>query len=130
MTAGDICPHCTHPLERHTGRCKDCGCMWLDPATMPLPPPPEPPSQHDELVANIENVIWAALEAQQEELAKGPYVDREMSMVDSSGAGLDMTAVAKAVAAVFVDDQDDCTWCHSCTAIQGWAEPINGDDAE
>lgn len=98
--------------------------MWPNPAD--IPPPPEPPSELDKLVAHIEDVIWSALEQQREELAMGPYVDREMGMVDSSGAGLDMTAVATAVAAIFIDNQDDCTWCHNPCAISGWAEPING----
>jgi hypothetical protein len=123
------CSHCTHPWDRHTGRCMECGCMWTDPAKQP-PPPPEPPSARDELIANIENTIWVELERQQEDLAMGPYVDREMGMVDSSGAGLDMTAVAATVATLFVDSQDDCTWCHDCTAIDGWKLPIEGDDDE
>lgn len=129
-TPADTCPHCTHPWAGHTpdygnpqaGRCVECGCRWRNPAD--IPPPPEPPNP---LIVNIANTIWGELQAQAESDPYGVCVDRENSFVDGE---IDMTAVAKAVAAVFVDDQDDCTWCHSCTAIQGWAEPINGDNAE
>ncbi|AHK12116.1 hypothetical protein PBI_ALSFRO_65 [Mycobacterium phage Alsfro] len=72
------------------------------------------------LINSIENTIWNALEQQD-----GPYVDREMGMVDASGAGLDMTAVAAAVADIFVDSEDDCSWCHSPCAAGGWSEPAD-----
>ena len=122
MSDEPTCPHCSHEWSRHHERdCEDCGCMWTDPAKAPKPPPP--PSARDLLVANIENTIWAALEAQAE-VGMGPYVDREMDMVDASGAGLDMTAVAAAVAELFVDSEDDCSYCHSPLAIDGWRHPI------
>lgn len=98
--------------------------MWPNPADIPELPPPTP---REELIANIEDTIWADLE-RQSEAGMGPYVDREMGMVDTSGAGLDMTAVAAAVAKIFVDSRDDCSWCHSCTAIDGWKRPIGDDD--
>lgn len=127
------CPHCTHPWVEHSNlisgamRCH-CGCMWPDPST--IPPPPEPPTARDELIATIENTIWNALDHQQESGGPfSPYVDREMGMVDASGAGLDMTAVAAAVAALFVDDEDDCTNCHSPCAIHTWkTNPTGGDE--
>lgn len=78
----------------------------------------------DELIANIEDVIWTALELQAEQ-GMGPYVDRDMGMVDASGAGLDMTAVAAAVAAIFVDKQGDCSWCHNPCAVDGWKLPLD-----
>ena len=103
--------------------------MWTDPTN--VPPPPEPPSARDELIANIENVMWTELERQQEDLAMGPYVDRDMGMVDSSGAGFDMTAVAAAVAELFVDSQDDCSHCHSNDAINSWKNcPCETGEAE
>ncbi|ATN88697.1 hypothetical protein SEA_DEMSCULPINBOYZ_102 [Mycobacterium phage Demsculpinboyz] len=80
----------------------------------------DPQSTRDRLIANIENTIWNALEQQD-----GPWVDREMGMVDASGAGLDMTAVAAAVADIFVDSEDDCSWCHSPCAVGGWSEPVD-----
>ncbi|SHQ63009.1 Uncharacterised protein [Mycobacteroides abscessus subsp. bolletii] len=100
-----VCPYCEHPWDIHDERyldsrqCRDCGCLWRNPAD--IPPPPPPPTEQDELVANIEDVIWTALELQAEQ-GIGPYIDRDMDMVDASGAGLDMTAVAAAVAAIFV----------------------------
>ncbi|QSM03918.1 hypothetical protein PROPHIGD91-2_65 [Mycobacterium phage prophiGD91-2] len=78
----------------------------------------------DDLIANIENVIWSALELQAEQ-GMGPYVDRDMGMIDASGAGLDMTAVAAAVAAIFVDKQGDCSWCHNPCAVDGWKLPLD-----
>ncbi|WP_100479535.1 DUF7374 family protein [Mycobacteroides abscessus] len=81
----------------------------------------------DELIANIEGVIWSALELQAEQ-GMGPYVDRSTDMVDASGAGLDMTAVAAAVAAIFVDKQGDCSWCHSPCAVGGWKIPLDTAD--
>lgn len=124
-TEGELCPHCGHTWSVHNKRCDECGCLWTDPAKAPQPPPP--PTARDELVANIENVIWAELE-RQAEVGMGPYVDRDMDMVDASGAGLDMTAVAAAVSALFVDSQDDCSWCHNPCAIDGWAHPITTED--
>jgi hypothetical protein len=114
------CPHCGHEWTRHNKRCADCGCMW--PAPKPPEPEPSPPTYREQLIAHIENVIWAELETQAEE-GMGPYVDREMDMVDASGAGVNMTAVAAAVAAIFVDSIDDCSWCHSPSAIGGWKTP-------
>lgn len=130
-TPEDICPHCTHTWAGHTpdydnpqaGRCVECGCRWRNPAD--IPPPPPPMTAYDKLIANIENVIWNELEAQAEQDGPfAPYVDRDNPCIDGHP---DMTAVAAAVARIFIDSQDDCTWCHSCTAIQGWAEPLNGD---
>lgn len=116
------CPHCKHSWNAHTPNCMACGCMWTNPADAPEPPPP--PSGREQLIANIEHVIWTELERQSETERFGPYVDREMAMVDASGSGLNMTTVAAAVANLFVDSQDDCSWCHSCTAISGWKQPI------
>jgi hypothetical protein len=67
--------------------------MWSPPE--PERPPTPSPSARDLLVAGIENVMWTELERQADE-GMGPYVDREMGMVDASGAGLDMSAVAGA----------------------------------
>jgi len=89
-----------HPWGMHEATCTACGCMWPNPADIPEPPPP--PTVHEELIANIENTIWNDLE-RQAEAGMGPYVDREMGMVDASGAGVDMTAVAASVAKLFVD---------------------------
>lgn len=75
------------------------------------------------LVANIEDIIWTELE-RQSKMGMGPYVDRGMGMIDASGAGLNMTAVAEAVATLFVDDQDDCSCCHSPSAIGVWGNPM------
>lgn len=86
------CPHCGHGWASHTSRCY-CGCYWW-----PTPPAPTPPTALELLIARIEDVIWTELERQAEE-GMGPYVDREMDMVDASGAGLNMTAVAAAVVA-------------------------------
>lgn len=119
-----ICQHCTHEWARHNPRC-DCGCMWTDPAKAPKPPPP--PSARDQLIASIEDVIWTELE-RQAEAGMGPYIDRDMDMVDTSGAGLDMTAVAAVVAELFVDSEDDCSYCHSPSAIDGWRHPVGGED--
>lgn len=94
--------------------------MWSNPANAPKPPPP---TARYQLIANIENIIWTELECQAE-VGMGPYVDREMDMVDASGTGLNMTAVAAAVASLFVDDQDDCSWCHNPCAIDGWKRPL------
>lgn len=130
MSDDDTCPHCGHLWDNHDGlltgleRCDVCGCMW----TQPKPPPP-PPSGRDQLIATIADTIWTELERQSAD-GQGPYVDREMDMVDASGAGLDMNAVAAAVAAIFVDSEDDCSWCHSCTAIDGWKRPLTEDDPE
>lgn len=44
----------------------------------------------------IEDAIWSTLEAQEYPMG-GPYVDRDMSMIDSSGSEVDMAAAAKAV---------------------------------
>ncbi|OBK92394.1 hypothetical protein A5646_03575 [Mycobacterium sp. 1245499.0] len=44
---------------------------------------------HDELVNRVANAMWTALEAQD-----GIYVDRAMDMIDASGSGVDMHAVA------------------------------------
>lgn len=127
MSDGLTCPHCTHPWDAHIdnrGRtaCQECGCMWPNPANVPAPP--EPPSARDELIANIENTIWNTLAAQDHPMG-GPFVDREMSMIDSSGSEVDMTAVAAAVAALFIDSQDDCSYCHSPCAIAGWKIPLD-----
>lgn len=136
MTPNVNCPHCGHPWDRHNNngvragsaaRCQDCGCLWTDPAKAPKPPPP--PSAREQLIANIENTIWAELERQSDG-DMGPYVDRDMDMVDSSGAGLDMTAVAAAVAALFVDSRDDCSWCHSPCAILGWKQPPTTEESQ
>ena len=125
-TPNDTCPHCTHAWAKHVrtfekfemSRCTDCGCLWTNPAD--IPPPPEPPNP---LIVNIANAIWGELQAQAESDPFGACVDRENSFVDGE---IDMTAVAKAVATIFIDDQDDCTSCHSPCAISEWAEPING----
>lgn len=132
MNAGpsETCPHCQHSWARHENkwqrpgdapRCQDCGCLWTNPAD--IPPPPPPPSARDELVANIENTIWTELERQLAIERYGPYVvDRSIDLIDGE---VNMTAVAEAVAALFVDSRDDCSWCHSCTAIDGWKQPID-----
>lgn len=80
-------------------------------------------SSDRELVANIANTIWTALEQQAKE-PMGPYIDRDNGIVDTSGAGLNMTAVAEAIASIFVDSQNDCSWCHNPCAIDGWKQPI------
>jgi hypothetical protein len=115
------CPHCTHPWSAHTGRCRECGCMWTD--TTNVPPPPEPPSARDELIANIENVMWTELERQAG--VSTLYAERDDMCIDGHP---NLTAVAAAVAELFIDSQDDCSHCHSCTAIDGWKLPIEGDD--
>ncbi|WP_078278520.1 hypothetical protein [Mycobacteroides franklinii] len=76
----------------------------------------------DELVANIEDVIWTALEHQAES-GMVLYANREMGLLDATGAGVDMTAVAAAVSAIFVDKQGDCSWCHNPCAVDGWKLP-------
>lgn len=124
------CPHCAHGWDAHIdnrGRtsCLICGCMWPNPAN--VSPPPEPPTARDELIAAIENVIWNVLASQDSPMG-GPFVDREMGTIDSSGSEVDMTAVAAAVAELFVDSQDDCSWCHNPCAINGWTTPTDGDE--
>lgn len=99
--------------------------MWIEPK--PPPKPPQPPSAREQLIANIENTIWTELEHQSED-SFGPYVDRGMDMVDASGAGLNMTAVAAAVAELFIDSQDDCSSCHSPCAIDVWKQPLTDED--
>jgi hypothetical protein len=96
------CPHCEHDWDEHSWKRCPCGCMWKPPA----PPPPPQPTARDQLIDNIENTIWTALEHQAENGPfGGPYIDREMDMVDASGAGLDMHAVAAAVAELFINSQ-------------------------
>jgi hypothetical protein len=92
----DVCPHCSHLWDNHDGlltgskACDVCGCMWQPP--QPPKPPVPPPTERDLLVQRIEDVLWSALQAQDH-----IYVDREMDMVDASGSGVDMAAVAAAV---------------------------------
>lgn len=121
------CPHCDHPWDQHNKRCAECGCMWSEPK--PPAPPPTPPSARDQLIANIENTIWAELERQAQD-SFGPYVDRAMDMVDASGAGVDMGAVAEAVAELFIDSEDDCSSCRSHCAIDVWKEPLTDEDEQ
>lgn len=83
-----------------------------------------PLSAREELVANIENIIWAQLEHQAERGRHGPYVDRCSGMVDATGTGLDISSVAAAVAELFVGSGDDCSWCHNPCAIYGWKQPL------
>lgn len=96
--SADICPHCTHKWKFHGNRChygqlgaERCGCMWQQPR-----PAPPPLTEHDIAVSRLANMLWDAFEA----VADGdgpftPYVDREMDMIDGSGAGVNMTAVAE-----------------------------------
>lgn len=114
------CPHCNHFWDVHKRCCEVCGCMWKEPR--PPDPPPPTPTARGRLVADIEDVIWAELK-HQADAPFGPYIDRSMDMVDASGAGLDMTAVAAAVADIFVDSHDDCSWCHNPRAVDGWGTP-------
>jgi hypothetical protein len=96
MTEPEGCPHCGHGWDSHADRSRcHCGCMWL-----PTPPQPTPPTPAELFLRRVEDVIWTELERQGDE-GMGPYVDREMDMVDASGAGLNMTAVAAAVVAFF-----------------------------
>jgi len=131
-TPAETCPHCTHPWAGHApdydnpkaARCGECGCRWRNPADIP---PPAPPTERDDLAETIANVIWGELESQSEaDPFSGPCVVRG-ELIDGF---VDMTAVAKAVAAIFVDDRDDCTSCHSPCAVSEWKTPLNGDDAE
>lgn len=90
----DTCPHCEHPWNCHRGilpapiRCH-CGCMWEEPK-----PSPPPPTKRDQAINRLEDMLWTAFEAVAEEERFGPYVDREMDMIDASGGGVDMAAVA------------------------------------
>lgn len=65
--------------------------MW----TAPQPPPaPEKPLTPEDIAANvIEDTIWETLEAQDSPMG-GPYVDREMGLIDSSGSDVDMLSAA------------------------------------
>lgn len=114
------CPHCAHPWASHANRCTQCGCMWTNPANAPKPPPP--PTAREQLIANIENTIWTELEHQHHaETPFPPYVDQEMDTIDGQ---VNMTAVAAAVADLFVNSEDDCSWCHNPCAIDGWKQPL------
>lgn len=124
------CPHCGHAWSAHNwhrerSTCQECGCMWRDPST--IPPPPEPRPARDQLIATIENVMWTELERQAEEESFGPYVDRDDPCIDGNP---DMTAVAAAVAELFVDSQDDCSHCHGNDAISSWKNCPREGDAE
>ena len=50
----------------------------------------------------IEDAIWSALETQEEPMG-GPWVDRDMRMIDSSGSEVDMTAAVTAALAALKD---------------------------
>lgn len=54
------------------------------------------------LVAKVCEALWTDLERQADE-PMGPYVDREMGMVDASGASLNMGTLAAAAVDVFVE---------------------------
>ena len=63
--------------------------MWDN--KKPAPVKPDPTDQ-EVLIGRIEDAIWGALEADD-----NVYADRTMDMVDASGMGVDMTAVAAMV---------------------------------
>lgn len=54
------------------------------------------------IVAKVCEALWTDLERQAEE-PMGPYVDREMGMVDASGASLNMGTLAAAAVDVFIE---------------------------
>ena len=88
----DTCPHCGHLWDNHDGslngmtRCDVCNCMWQPPR-----PEPEPETERDVLIARVADALWTALETQD------IYVDRQMDMIDASGSGVNMHAVAAAL---------------------------------
>ena len=102
MDDEDTCPHCSHLWDNHDGlltglqHCDVCGCMWAQPE--PPLEPPTPRTPYDELVDRVEDAIWSSLEEAAQE-GMGFYVDRKMDMVDGSGAGINMGAVAAGVIA-------------------------------
>jgi hypothetical protein len=120
----DGCPHCGHGWSYHAPRCTTCGCQWSEPK-----PPKPPPSARDELVANIENTMFDELDRQHEadEIGGCGYWNREKwQTLDGEP---NWTKVAEAVAALFVDSEDDCSSCHSPSAIYVWKQPITEVDA-
>lgn len=93
MSAPTACPHCSHPWDGHGdegvpyAKPCECGCLWREPKE---PPPPLTPRQ--ELLAVLCDTLWASFESDDD-----VYADRGMDMIDASGAGVDMLAVADAV---------------------------------
>lgn len=96
------CPHCSHSWSGHGQAGVDyaspchCGCLWRRPALHA--PPLEPLTPRQELLAILCDTIWSAFEAQHNSDGPfTPYVDRGMDMIDASGAGVNMDAVAEAL---------------------------------
>lgn len=77
----------------------------------------------DELIANIGRVIEAELE-RQSKYSVGPCGDEEIVVLNT----LKLSPIAEAVAAIFVDKQGDCSWCHNPCAVDGWKLPLDTAD--
>jgi hypothetical protein len=91
------CPHCGHGWSRHGARCADCGCLWTDPATAapPVIERPDAPEYPYEGVISADilyEAFWAAAKTiGDDDSVHGmdhPYMDQEMDMIDTSGAGM------------------------------------------